>query len=133
MTKTLETIPLPRMHSQYAGGVVMGVMAGQDGKPDYLLILHSQSPERMTFKQALAWSKAASGEDGPTLPELAMLFANRREGQFKKEWCWSVTPYAGVERSAWLQNFYGGTQLYYLMDTDHRAVAVRRVPFEETP
>jgi len=129
-TTTPETIPLPRMHSQYAGGVAMGVMAGQDGKPDYLLILHSLSPERMTFEQALAWSKAASGEDGPTLPELAMLFANRREGQFAKEWHWSVTPSAGAERYAWVQIFYDGGQYGTLKDGACRAVAVRRVPFK---
>lgn len=129
MTKTPETIPLPRMHSQYGGGVVMGVMAGQDGKPDYLLILHSQSPERMTFDQALVWSKAASGEDGPNPPELAMLFANRREGQFKREWYWSVTPCAGGERFAWMQNFYYGDQSLNLKYDAYRAVAVRRVPF----
>lgn len=128
-TTNPETIPLPRMHSQYAGGVVMGVMAGQDGKPDYLLILHSQSPERMTFEQALAWSQAASGEEGPTPPELAMLFANRRDGQFKREWYWSATPDAGDERYAWVQGFTNGYQGGYRKDNDYRAVAVRRVPF----
>lgn len=125
-----ETIPLPRMHSTYAGGLVMGVMAGQDGKPDYLLIHVGNSPGRLTFDQALAWSKSTSGEDGPTRRELAMLFANRREGQFKTEWHWSVEPYAGAERYAWMQSFDYGLQLSNPKDDDYRAVAVRRVPFQ---
>ncbi len=125
-----ETIPLPRMHSTYAGGLVMGVMAGQDGKPDYLLIHVGNSPGRLTFDQALAWSKSTSGEDGPTRRELAMLFANRREGQFKTEWHWSVEPYAGDERYAWLQYFGSGGQNFYHEVYDYLAVAVRRVPFQ---
>ncbi len=128
-TKTPETIPLPRIHSTYAGGVVMGVMAGQDGKPNYLLIHVGNSPDRLTFDQALAWSKTTSGEDGPTRRELAMLFANRREGQFGLEWHWSVEPSAGDERYAWVQDFLNGYQGTNHKFFDFRAVAVRRVPF----
>ena len=129
-TKKPKTISLPRMHSQYAGGVVMGVMAGQAGKPDYLLIHVGNSHDRLTFDQALAWSKTTSGEDGPTRRELSMLFANRREGQFKPEWHWSVEPFASDERYAWVQYFFYGFQYYDHGDNDFRAVAVRRVPFQ---
>lgn len=130
MTTTPETIPLPRMHSQYAGGEVMGVMAGEAGAPDYLLIHIGNSPKGMPFESALQWSRDQSGEEGPTPRELKMLEANRREGQFRNVGHWSSAPSAGDERYAWVQYFDHGDQYYGHKDNDSVAVAVRRVPFK---
>ena len=129
MTKA-KAFPLPRIHSQYAGGEMMGVMAGENGAPDYLLIHMGNSPNHVTFEKALNWSRTTSGEEGPTPRELQMLMANRRKGQFNSVGHWSSAPYAGGERFAWMQYFDNGDQDYDHKDDDYVAVAVRRVPFQ---
>lgn len=127
-TKTPEAIPLPRMHSAYAGATVMGVMAGENGQPDYLLLDLGVEPAKdLTWQEALDWAKSVGGEL-PTRREQAMLFANRREGQYKPRWYWSCEPYAGVERYAWVQGFGYGGQGGNRKDGRGRARAVRRVP-----
>lgn len=129
-TKTRKAIPLPRIHSTYAGGTVMGVMAGENGQPDYLLLDLLVEPENdVTWQQALDWAKSVGGEL-PTRREQAMLFANRIEGQYKPRWYWSCEPFAGDERYAWGQTFYDGSQYYGHKDCAVRARAVRRVPFQ---
>ena len=129
-TKTPETIPLPRMHSTYAGATVMGVMAGENGQPDYLLLDLGVEPEKdVTWDEAKAWAASVGGEL-PTRREQAMLFANRREGQYKPRWYWSCEPYAGEERYAWGQGFITGGQYGGHKDYPCRARAVRRVPFQ---
>lgn len=129
-TKTPETIPLPRMHSTYAGGTVMGVMAGENGQPDYLLLDLGVEPEKdVTWDEAKAWAKSVGGEL-PTRREQAMLFANRREGQYKPRWYWSGEQHAGEPSWAWCQDFYYGTQGGTRKDYHGRARAVRRVPFQ---
>ncbi|MBK8916397.1 MAG: DUF1566 domain-containing protein [Phycisphaerales bacterium] len=129
-TRTAAAIPMPRIHSTYAGGEVMGVLAGQDGKPDYLLIDLGLEPEQdVTWSQALAWA-ASVGGDLPSRREQSVLFGNRRDGQYKKRWYWSCEPDAGDERCAWSQDFdYGYQSCNHKGHTD-RARAVRRVPFQ---
>ena len=128
--KTSQAIPLPRIHSTYAGGTVMGVMGGENGQPDYLLLdLGVEPANDVTWQQALDWAKSVGGEL-PTRREQAMLFANRREGQYKPRWYWSCAPYAGDERYAWGQHFDYGTQTTNHKDCTIRARAVRRVPFQ---
>lgn len=129
-TKSPETIPLPRMHSTYAGGTVMGVMAGENGQPDYLLLDLGVEPEKdVTWEEAMAWAKSVGGEL-PTRREQAMLFANRRDGQYKARWCWSGEQPADEPSWAWGQDFGYGSQYYGRKDYHYRARAVRRVPFQ---
>lgn len=129
-TNPAAAIPMPRINSTYAGGEVMGVMAGQDGKPDYLLIdLGVEPANDVTWQEALDWAKSVGGEL-PTRREQSVMFGNRREGQYQPRWYWSCEQCAGDERCAWVQNFYDGYQLF-TRKVDHlRARAVRRVPFQ---
>lgn len=121
------TIPLPRIHSDYAGGNVMGVMAGQNGQPDYLLIDLGVEPKNdVTWDEAKAWA-ASVGGDLPTRREQAVMFGNRREGQYKARWYWSGEPHASGPSWAWGQGFRHGGQGYGLKDNHGRARAVRRV------
>ena len=125
------TIPLPRIHSTYDGDVVMGVMAGENGQPDYLLLDLLVEPENdVTWQQALDWAKSVGGEL-PTRREQAMLFANRIEGQYKPRWYWSGEPHASEPSFAWFQGFGNGSQSYYRKANHGRARAVRRVPIAE--
>lgn len=85
-----------------------------------------------TFNGHLAAAKEG-GYEVAEIHELAIARANCPEFKDLDEWIWSSTPYAGGERFAWMQDFDDGTQEYYHKDNDCRAVAVRRVPFKETP
>lgn len=124
------TIPLPRIHSTYAGGEVMGVVMGENGRPDYLLIDLGLEPKNdVTWDEAKAWA-ASVGGDLPTRREQAVMFGNRREGQYKDRWYWSGEPHASVPSWAWYQNFLNGGQYVDLKDYHYRARAVRRVPFQ---
>jgi hypothetical protein len=129
-TKPAAAIPLPRINSTYAGGEVMGVMAGQNDAMDYLLIDLGVEPEKdLTWSEAKTWAKSVGGEL-PTRREQSMMFGNRRTGQYQPRWYWSCEPYAGYEQYAWLQTFNYGFQ-YGDRKGDHgKARAVRRVPFQ---
>ena len=128
-TNTPETIPLPRIHSTYAGGIVMGVMAGENEAPDYLLLDLGVEPDKdVNWKEALDWAKSVGGEL-PTRREQAQLFSNRRNGQYQSRWYWSCEAHADEPTWAWYQGFYDGHQ-YGSHEASHgRARAVRRVLF----
>src|SRR3972149_5892992 len=88
-------IPLPRIHSTYAGGVLMGVMAGEDGAPDYLLLDLGVEPDKdVTWGEAIAWAKGVGGEL-PTRRESALLYANARDQIDTDPWYWTATQRAG--------------------------------------
>lgn len=129
-TAPAAAIPLPRIQSTYAGGTVMGVMAGQSGAPDYLLIdLDVEPANDLTWDEAVAWAKSVGGEL-PTRREQAVMFGNRREGQYKPRWYWSGEQHASEPSWAWDQSFGYGDQYYGRKDFHTRARAVRRVPFQ---
>ena len=124
------TIPLPRIHSTYAGGEVMGVVMGENGQPDYLLIdLGVEPANDVTWDEAKAWA-ASVGGDLPTRREQAVMFGNRREDQYKPRWYWSGEKHASGPSWAWNQNFGYGYQFLDHKDYHDRARAVRRVPFQ---
>lgn len=125
-----ETIPLPKIHSQFAGGEVMGVVMGENGAPDYLLIDLGVEPEKdVTWEEAKAWAASVGGEL-PTRREQAILYGNRRDGQFKPRWYWSSEQHASYSDCAWIQTFNDGNQSYNHEGNCDRARAVRRVPFQ---
>ena len=129
-TKKPQAIPLPRIHSQFAGGEVMGVVMGENGAPDYLLIDLGVEPENdVTWDEAKAWAASVGGEL-PTRREQAILFGNRRLDQFKARWYWSGEQHATEPSWAWYQIFYYGGQYYDRKGYLTRARAVRRVPFQ---
>lgn len=124
----MDRIALP---FQLADGEVMGVVMGENGQPDYLLIdLGIEPAADVTWDQAKAWA-ASVGGDLPTRREQAVMFGNRREGQFKPRWYWSGEAHAPDPSWAWGQRFDYGGQSYAHKDGHFRARAVRRVPFKE--
>lgn len=130
-TKNPQAIPMPRIHSTYAGGIVMGVMAGQSGAPDYLLIDLGEEPEKdVTWEEANAWA-ASVGGDLPTRREQAVMFGNRADGQYRVRWYWSGEQRANEPAWAWGQHFSDGFQSSSRKDNPTLARAVLRVPFVE--
>ncbi len=129
-TKKPQAIPLPRIHSTFAGGKVMGVVMGENGAPDYLLIDLGAEPENdLTWDEAKDWAASVGGEL-PTRRELAVMSGNRVEGQYKPSWYWSGEQHADEPAWAWVQTFGYGGQFNDRKDNHYRARAVRRVPFK---
>ena len=113
------------------GGVYMGIMRGEDGGPDYHLVVEKEFDEYLDWKDAMA--QAAKVEaDGhkdfvlPTRYELALCFANRCE-LFEKDWYWSSSQHAGDGSYAWMQVFGNGLQDWLLKSGRSRARVVRRI------
>jgi len=112
------------------GGIYAGTVRGQDGQPDYHLIVYPHDLDDSDWNNALAWAKEIT-EDGHsdfTLPhrhEQAILFGNVPE-LLQKAYYWSGTQHASYLDCAWYQSFDNGGQDYSLKDHQLRARAVRR-------
>lgn len=114
------------------GGIYAGMVRGDDGLPDYHLILAEHEPEdRMTWQAAVdyAGTVEADGHKDFTLPkrkEQAILFGNLK-GRFQEAWYWSGETHASTSGYAWYQYFDGGLQYYARKVSYYRARAVRRL------
>lgn len=113
------------------GGIYAGTVRGDEGQPDYHLILAEPEREKINWNDAMAWAKKleADGHSDLTLPtrrEQAILFGNIKD-RFAEAWYWSGEQHASTSDSAWCQYFTGGYQDYGHKDNDFRARAVRRL------
>lgn len=134
-TATLSTAAsaLPKINERWPGqgGFYMGICGGEDGQPDYHLIVADDDGD---FED-LPWQKALDkcenySADGhsdfsaPTRREQALCFANGK-ARFQKSWYWSKEQdSAGY---AWCQNFYDGSQDWGSKYSNRRVRAVRRI------
>jgi len=125
--------PIPKIgqvwHGQ--GGIYAGTVRGDDGQPDYHLILAEPEREKINWNDAVAWAKdlEADGHQDFALPkrkEQAILFGNVKD-RFAEAWYWSGEQYASDSGYAWLQRFSHGFQSYGHEDSLSRARAVRRL------
>lgn len=116
---------LPRIDQVVAGGKFKGIVRGENGAPDYLLFDHGEAPERMPWEAAMKWAESQGGSL-PTRREQALMFANRAEDEYRKEWYWSSEQYAGYDDFAWMQGFDDGSQGTGHKSNGYRARVVRR-------
>lgn len=114
------------------GGIYAGMVRGDEGQPDYHLILAEHEPEdRMTWQAAMDYAATveADGRKDFTLPkrkEQAILFGNLKE-RFKEAWYWSGETHASYADAAWAQHFSDGSQYSAHKVSGNRARAVRRL------
>jgi len=113
------TLPTLEKGELYAGLVL------EDGAWHHLILLAAPDHAPLGWNKAMEWAKEQQG-DLPTRREQAVLYGNL-PGEFKENWYWSSTPYAGDESSAWSQTFTNGSQGSYRKYYELRARAVRRV------
>lgn len=132
-TITAALIGPPAIGTPYGDGIYAGVVRGDAGERDYMLIVSENEVAEANWEAAKKWASEIDGGTGPwpwTLPrrkEQAILFGNVPE-LFAKEWYWSGELYAPVPAFAWAQDFYDGTQGYWRHLREFRARAVRRLP-----
>ncbi len=132
----LKLTDLPRVATEWPGqgGSFIGLMRGQDGAPDYLLILGPEYDGEGTWQQMMDWA-AGLEVDGnkdfalPTRHEQAVLFGNARD-LFKRDGYWSCEQHAEYAYYAWVQLFSYGYQDYYRKASEWRARAVRRLAIQ---
>jgi hypothetical protein len=116
-------------HSQ--GGIYAGLARGEDGQPDYHLILAEAAPEtRFTWEAAKAHAKTivAGGHRDFALPtrlESALLYANLHDKISTDHWHWTGTEHSAGR--AFRQFFDNGNQLSNYVSFEARARFVRRL------
>lgn len=122
---------LPRIGTpRVAGGIFAGVVRGEEGQPDYYLVVHQEQKAPGPWQAAIDWAAGltADGHSGFVLPnrrEQAILYGNVPE-LFEKAWYWSGVTHASHPSYAWRQYFDDGSQYDFHKDYDSRARAVRR-------
>lgn len=125
---------VPKIGEVWAGqgGIYAGTVRGDEGQPDYHLILAEEAPEdRMTWNAGMEWAQkvSADGHTDFTLPkrrEQAILFGNLKD-RFEEAWHWSCEQLSSYPDYAWLQSFDAGSQLCVRKGNDSRVRAVRRL------
>lgn len=124
---------LPRIGSEWPGqgGRFAGIVRGQDGEPDYLLILGPEYDGELPWQQAMNWAAgfAADNHNDYTLPtcsEQTILFSNTRD-QFQWDGYWSCEQFDKDADFAWMQDFNDCTHYYNRKDNERGARAVRRL------
>jgi hypothetical protein len=101
-----------------------GLVLGEDGAPDYHLILIPGEIEDAARGTAGEWAIAQGGEL-PTRREQSLLFANLKD-EFEGTWYWSAEEHESESGWAWFQHFSYGYQSRGHQDHEFRARAVRR-------
>lgn len=121
-----EVTQAPAIGAQWPGiegSAYAGIARGENGKPDYHLVLLADKPsEGLNWKDALAWAEKI-GANLPTRDESALLYAHLRD-RFEGGWHWTSTQSSSYD--AWGQCFYYGTQHDFIKKFEGPARAVRR-------
>lgn len=132
----LYTADFPRIgqHWPAQGGHFAGIVAGENGAPDYLLIVGPEAPEELKWQQAIDWAAqlAIDGHIDFTLPnrrDQAVAYGNCKS-LFQNGWYWSGEQSAGDAGYAWCQTFDYGYQDIYRKLSSLRARAVRRLAIQ---
>src|SRR6266851_3462895 len=99
------TIAIPTL----AEGELYAGLVLEDGAWHHVVLLPGESMPA-AWKKAVEWAKEkGEGADLPSRNEQALLYANLR-GEFRADWYWSGTQYAGFDAYAWCQSFDYGAQ-----------------------
>lgn len=126
------TVSLPPLGAYWPsqGGTFEALMKGENGQPDYALILHETHADHDGWKEQTAWAAdiEADGHKDFTLPSLRELNALRAnaKAKFNDDWYWSNEPYGS--EYAWYQRFLNGNQNCRHQGSTIRACAFRRFP-----
>jgi len=123
----------PRIGSTWAGGIYAGIIAGQNGHPDYHLI-HAPAEAEM---EAVNWADAVKQATLPINGFVDWSLPNRREARLLAintpggfdlaDWYWTSEQVAGNPDYAWVQGFTNGGQSSLHKSGEYRARAVRRI------
>ena len=131
---------LPAIGTEWPGqgGTFAGLVRGENGAKDYLLILGPEYDGDTDWNTAMKWAADLRSADVdpdaahhgdyslPTRAEQAVLFGNLRD-RFQQDWYWSNTQHAEYAGFAWCQLFGYGVQGHTHKDYELRARAVRRL------
>ena len=101
-----------------------GLVLGDNGSPDYHLILLPGDVDDVNWQDASKWAQERGGQL-PSRREQSLLFANLK-GEFEERAYWSGELHSGNSGWAWCQGFGYGLQCYDPQLYEVRARAVRR-------
>jgi hypothetical protein len=105
---------------------------GEEGQPDYYLIIGPAYEGTLTWKAATEWADVLKQNffTDFTLPNRrdgGVAYGNARE-LFGPDWFWLAEQHASNPDYAWVQLFGYGGQTSWVKGSKARARAVRRVP-----
>lgn len=103
-----------------------GFLLGQDGKPDYHLVVLQGELARGNWEKAKKYAADAGGEL-PDRREARLLAINIPQHFNKGSWYWTSAQFADNDGYAWFQDFSDGLQDFYPKSCEYRARAVRRI------
>jgi hypothetical protein len=127
----LATIPRIGAAWREHGGIFLGIVAGAEGQPDYLLILGPEAAGPFTHTHALKWARSLSylgftDWDLPNRNDSAVAYGNAR-AKFNRDWYWLSGLHGENDDGAWFQSFNTCNQGYERKSYLFRVRAVRRV------
>jgi hypothetical protein len=131
----LESKAVPKIGAPWpGGGIYAGTVRGENGAPDYHLIVHGEDRGDINYDNASAWAQQLAVDENldwslPRRAEQAVMFGNVPE-VFEKTYYWSCEQYAGEPSWAWFQHFHYGPQSTTHKDRTLRARAVRRLAIQ---
>lgn len=120
--RLVEGIAKPELKE---GEIYVGAIIGANGHGHHVILLSDHPKERMTWQEAMDWSKSVGG-DLPNRIEQALLY-DQKKAEFAEDWHWSNAQHAADAAYAWYQNFGFGHQGGSRKGDTLRARAVRRV------
>lgn len=129
---TAISIPPVNAYWPNQGGKFRGIVRGEAGQRDYLLIEHVDELPVADWKTSIT-NAAAVEADGhkdfslPNRAEAALLYANAKDDHETDDWYWTSEQPAEYPSCAWMQNFSRGSQGWDLLRDACRARAVRRI------
>lgn len=131
----LTTIAIPPVNAYWPGqgGKFRGIVRGEAGQRDYLLIEHVDELPEGTWQASIDAAAAVEGDGHidfslPNRAESALLYANAKDEHNDDDWYWTSEQHAEKSGWAWVQHFYRGSQDRNHKCYDYRARAVRRIP-----
>jgi len=104
----LDTTATPRIGAPWpGGGIYAGTLRGENGAPDYHLIVHGEDRDDINYNDAMAWAQQLATVEHldwslPRRAEQAVMYGNVPE-LFEKVCYWSREQYAGEAGYAWSQ------------------------------
>lgn len=128
VTKQQIGAPIPGLD----GAIYIGIAPAEGDMPQAHLVLWKDScSSAQDFETSVAFAKAvdpATDSHLPTSTESALLYATVRDQIKKDDWYWTSTYYNEDKDAAFVQTFSHGTQPYFYLYYECRALAVSRLP-----
>jgi len=124
----MSSANLPKIGSEFSGGIYAGVTTSFSGRPYALVLLPDKAGSCVNWKTAGEWARSIGG-DLPTRLDAALLFANL-DKHLASSWVFISDGDEHPGNTDWGRVFNDGWYSKYRNRSGFGAYAVRRIPLE---